>query len=146
MLLKSVSSLGSPFVQGRSPVTWIAAAAYGFRRYNTSLSSHGTTTPSPDGAVVGLLSNPPFYFETGYSLCSKRPSRPFPPPFLSRPSTSFSDPLTTHFRSQDKRLSVGGELIRGLTNGDDAVLVAENFIGVNDGVGAWAMRPSGHAA
>ncbi|KAK2765447.1 hypothetical protein FQN54_008300 [Arachnomyces sp. PD_36] len=146
MLLKSVSTLGSPFVHGRSPVTLIAAASYGFRRYSAALSSHGTTTPSPDGSVLGLLSSSPFYFETGYSLCSKRPSRPFPPPFLSNPSTSFSDPLTTHFRSQDRRLSVGGELIRGLTNGDDAVLVAKNFIGVNDGVGAWAMRPSGHAA
>ncbi|KAJ5648587.1 hypothetical protein N7490_004959 [Penicillium lividum] len=65
-----------------------------------------------------------------------------PPPFLSPPSSSFSDPLTT----QDKRLSVKGELIRGLNNGDDAVIVAENFLGVDDGVGAWATRPGGHAA
>jgi serine/threonine protein phosphatase PrpC len=54
--------------------------------------------------------------------------------------------LTTHYQSQDKRLSVGGELVRGLNNGDDAVLVADNFIGVNDGVGAWATKERGHAA
>ncbi len=39
-----------------------------------------------------------------------------------------------------------GEVIRGLTNGDDALLAAERYIGVNDGVGAWATRPNGHAA
>jgi hypothetical protein len=37
-------------------------------------------------------------------------------------------------------------MIRGVTNGDDAVLVSENFIGANDGVGAWATREKGHAA
>ncbi|MCJ1242904.1 hypothetical protein MMC30_000100 [Trapelia coarctata] len=37
-------------------------------------------------------------------------------------------------------------MIRGVTNGDDAVLVGENFIVANDGVGAWATRPRGHAA
>ena len=37
-------------------------------------------------------------------------------------------------------------MIRGITNGDDAVLVGENFIGANDGVGAWATREKGHAA
>ena len=37
-------------------------------------------------------------------------------------------------------------MIRGITNGDDAVLVGENFIGANDGVGAWATRDKGHAA
>ena len=36
-------------------------------------------------------------------------------------------------------------MLRGITNGDDAVLVEENFIAANDGVGAWAMRPRGHA-
>jgi serine/threonine protein phosphatase PrpC len=54
--------------------------------------------------------------------------------------------LTTHFKSQDRRPKVGGELIRGLTNGDDAILAADNFLGVNDGVGAWATKPQGHAA
>jgi serine/threonine protein phosphatase PrpC len=37
-------------------------------------------------------------------------------------------------------------MIRGVTNGDDAVLVSEYFIGANDGVGAWATRERGHAA
>ena len=37
-------------------------------------------------------------------------------------------------------------MIRGITNGDDAVLVSENFICANDGVGAWATRDKGHAA
>ena len=37
-------------------------------------------------------------------------------------------------------------MIRGITNGDDAVLVGENFIGATDGVGAWATRERGHAA
>ncbi|KAI4175329.1 MAG: hypothetical protein LQ346_008094 [Caloplaca aetnensis] len=62
------------------------------------------------------------------------------------PSGSFSDPLSTHNRSRDRRSYVNGEMIRGITNGDDAVLVGENFIGANDGVGAWAQKPKGHAA
>ena len=37
-------------------------------------------------------------------------------------------------------------MIRGMTNGDDAVLVEENLIAANDGVGAWVTRPRGHAA
>lgn len=37
-------------------------------------------------------------------------------------------------------------MIRGITNGDDAVLAGDNFIGANDGVGAWATKPKGHAA
>ncbi|KAJ6087655.1 hypothetical protein N7467_006569 [Penicillium canescens] len=102
--------------------------------------SYGVTTPVPQPQVR----KSPFRFETGYALCAKRPPRPFPPPFLSPPSTSFSDPLTTQL-SQDKRLSVKGELVRGLNNGDDAILVSENFLGVDDGVGAWATRPQGHA-
>jgi hypothetical protein len=103
--------------------------------------SYGITTPVPQPQVR----KSPFRFETGYALCAKRPPRPFPPPFLSPPSTSFSDPLTTQ-RSQDKRLSVKGEPVRGLNNGDDAILVSENFLGVDDGVGAWATKPHGHAA
>lgn len=39
-----------------------------------------------------------------------------------------------------------GEMIRGVTNGDDAVLVSDSFIGANDGVGAWATKDRGHAA
>ncbi|KAL8917763.1 MAG: hypothetical protein Q9208_007743 [Pyrenodesmia sp. 3 TL-2023] len=62
------------------------------------------------------------------------------------PSGSFSDPLSTHNRSRDRRSYVNGEMIRGITNGDDAILVGENFIGANDGVGAWAQKPMGHAA
>lgn len=119
------------------------------RRYGTSVSGYGVATPTPailDQKAKSAIYRSPFRFETGYALCAKRPTRPFPPPFLSMPSTSFSDPLTTHHQSQDKRLSVRGELVRGLNNGDDAVLVAENFIGVNDGVGAWLKKPHGHAA
>lgn len=87
-----------------------------------------------------------FYFETGYGLYAKRTSRPFPPPFISPPSGSFSDPLSTHDRSRDRRSYVDGHMIRGVTNGDDAVVVQENFIGANDGVGAWAQKDKGHAA
>jgi len=86
-----------------------------------------------------------FYFEAGYAIHAKRASRPFPPPFLSTPSTSFSDPLSTHNRSRDKRQFYNGEVIRGVTNGDDAVLVSDNLIAANDGVGAWATRDRGHA-
>lgn len=87
----------------------------------------------------------PFKFETGLSLFAKRTPRPFPPPFLSPPSGSFSDPLSTHDRSRDRRMLVNGEIIRGFTNGDDAVYASDQFIGANDGVGAWSTRPGGHA-
>lgn len=89
--------------------------------------------------------HPPFRFETGLALFAKRAPRPFPPPFLSPPSGSFSDPLSTHHRSRDRRSFVNGELIRGYTNGDDAVYASDYFIGANDGVGAWSTRPGGHA-
>ncbi|MCJ1306551.1 hypothetical protein MMC25_000194 [Agyrium rufum] len=104
----------------------------------------GTQTPYPDRLLTASPISP-FYFETGYALYAKRASRPFPPPFFSPPSGSYSDPLSTHHRSRDRRPYVNGELIRGITNGDDAVLVSDNFIGANDGVGAWATRPNGHA-
>lgn len=87
----------------------------------------------------------PFKFETGTALFAKRPPRPFPPPFLSPPSGSFSDPLSTHHSARDRRPYVNGDLIRGFTNGDDAIYASEVFIGANDGVGAWSTRPSGHA-
>jgi hypothetical protein len=107
----------------------------------------GTTTPVPDDANPPKpTTQPPFYFEAGYALFAKRPSRPFPPPFLSLPSTSFSEPLSTHNKSRDRRPKVNGEMIRGVTNGDDAVLVGDYFIGANDGVGAWGTREKGHAA
>ncbi|PSK60128.1 hypothetical protein B9Z65_1026 [Elsinoe australis] len=105
----------------------------------------GTTTPIPDEAHP-VVSKSLFYFEAGYALFAKRPSRPFPPPFLSPPSGSFSDPLSTHNMSRDRRPKVNGEMIRGITNGDDAVLVSDNFICANDGVGAWATKERGHAA
>ena len=104
----------------------------------------GHKTPIPEAAQHQKPKSP-FYFDTGYALFAKRPPRPFPPPFISPPSGSFSDPLSTHNRSRDRRAFVNGELIRGITNGDDAVLVGENFIGANDGVGAWATREKGHA-
>ncbi|KAF2874866.1 phosphatase 2C-like domain-containing protein [Massariosphaeria phaeospora] len=105
----------------------------------------GTTTPAPANAPPEIP-KAPFYFEAGFALFAKRPSRPFPPPFLSAPSGSFSEPLSTYDRSRDRRPTVHGEMIRGVTNGDDAVLVSEQFIGANDGVGAWATRERGHAA
>ncbi|KAF4555787.1 Protein phosphatase 2C-like protein 3 [Elsinoe fawcettii] len=105
----------------------------------------GTTTPIPDPAHP-ILSKSIFYFEAGYALFAKRPSRPFPPPFLSPPSGSFSDPLSTHNKSRDRRPKVNGQMIRGITNGDDAVLVSDNFICANDGVGAWSTKERGHAA
>ena len=117
----------------------------GYFSSHRATSVAGTTTPIPDNARRQEPKSP-FYFDTGYALFAKRPSRPFPPPFLSTPSDSFSDPLTTHNQSRDRRLYVNGEMIRGVTNGDDAVLVGENFIGANDGVGAWATREKGHAA
>lgn len=105
----------------------------------------GTITPVPEGVEPAKIKSP-FYFEAGYALFAKRPSRPFPPPFLSLPSTSFSEPLSTHNKSRDRRPKVNGDMIRGVTNGDDAVLVNESFIGANDGVGAWGTREKGHAA
>lgn len=113
---------------------------------SNAVPSSGIATPAPLTPEPSPLSKWPFHFETGYAICPKRPPRPLPPPFVSPPSSSFSDPLTTHDRNQDVRASVNGELVRGLTNGDDAILVSENFLGVNDGVGAWATKEQGHAA
>lgn len=104
----------------------------------------GLTTPAPEDAAR-KPSPSPFYFEAGWAGWAKRPSRPFPPPYLSPPSGSFSDPLSTHDRSIDRRPKVNGQMIRGVTNGDDALLVSDNLIGTNDGVGAWAQRERGHA-
>jgi len=103
-----------------------------------------TSTPAHADAPL-LRESAPFHFETGFALFAKRAPRPFPPPFLSPPSGSFSDPLSTHHMSRDRRAFVNGELIRGYTNGDDAVYMSEIFIGANDGVGAWSTRPGGHA-
>lgn len=87
----------------------------------------------------------PYRFDTGVALFAKRAPRPFPPPFLSPPSGSFSDPLSTHHKSRDRRARINGEIILGKTNGDDAVFESEHFICANDGVGAWSTRPRGHA-
>ena len=87
----------------------------------------------------------PFRFDAGLAKYAKRAPRPFPPPFLSPPSGSFSDPLSTHNRSRARRARVNGEIILGYTNGDDAVFASDYFICVNDGVGAWSTRPRGHA-
>lgn len=40
---------------------------------------------------------------------------------------------------------MNGELIRGYTNGDDAVYAGNWFVAANDGVGAWSTREGGHA-
>ena len=93
------------------------------------------------------LRSSPYYLSTAFSLFAKRASRPFPPPFLSLPSGSFSDPLTNHTRARARHPSVHGQLIKGVTNGDDAVVISdENFLCVNDGVGQWAQKERGHAA
>lgn len=107
-------------------------------------NSDSKPSPAPSHSTFPKL---PFRFDTGVALFAKRTPRPFPPPFLSPPSGSFSDPLSTHDRSRDRRAKayVGGKLIRGLTNGDDAVYASEYFICANDGVGAWSTRPRGHA-
>lgn len=105
----------------------------------------GLTTPVPESSTSSSCSTSsptPFYFAAGYAGWAKRPSRPFPPPFFSPPSGSFSDPLSTHDRGRAK---VHGEMMRGVTNGDDAMLVSETLIATNDGVGAWATREKGCA-
>lgn len=132
------------------------------RKYPASrpaITSYGIVTPVPeirppksasDADVKPKQRKPqgvsPFYLQTGYATWAKRASRAFPPPFVSTPSSSFSDPLTTHSALRDRRPTVDGEFILGVTNGDDAVLVTESFLVVNDGVGAWAAKQRGHAA
>ncbi|KAJ2994718.1 hypothetical protein NUW58_g1476 [Xylaria curta] len=107
----------------------------------SSAKAASDATPPPPDSCPKL----PFRFETGLALFAKRPPRPFPPPFLSPPSGSFSDPLSTHHQSRDRRAFIHGELIRGCSNGDDAVYASDHFIGANDGVGAWSARARGHA-
>ncbi|KAI1817772.1 hypothetical protein GGS20DRAFT_530748 [Poronia punctata] len=131
----------------RSPYTlhWTPPPLSLRKRNITSADSR----PEATGDVTPPLSHScprlPFRFDTGFALYATRKPSPFPPPFLSPPSGSFSDPLSTHHQSRDKRVFVHGELIRGWTNGDDAVYASDNFICANDGVGAWSARPRGHA-
>ncbi|KAG6000572.1 hypothetical protein E4U43_001569, partial [Claviceps pusilla] len=111
-------------------------------------AAHSFSESADDAGQQTRHLNLPFRFETGVGLYAKRPPRPFPPPFTSPPSGSFSDPLSTHHQSRDRRDRPGfvnGQLIKGLTNGDDAVYASDFFICANDGVGAWSMRPRGHA-
>ncbi|RDW78358.1 hypothetical protein BP5796_06210 [Coleophoma crateriformis] len=130
-LVRAVFQQRRYFLQGRH------------RSYPPDLAA--SKSPEPDGFAPSQNDLLPFRFETGLALFAKRAPRPFPPPFLSPPSGSFSEPLSTHHRSRDRRAFVNGELIRGYTNGDDAVYSSDNFIGANDGVGAWSTRPGGHA-
>jgi hypothetical protein len=150
--LRPPTSFFQPPLRPRGVPLSACGRVYHCARSSSSLATRrqreprvGTTTPVPDDNAPST-SPSPFYFEAGYALYAKRPSRPFPPPFHSPPSGSFSDPLSTHHQSRDRRSFVNGEMIRGVTNGDDAVLVSDNFIGANDGVGAWAQRERGHAA
>ena len=39
-------------------------------------------------------------------------------------------------------MKVNDQMIRGVTNGDDAILVSDSLICANDGVGQWAQRES----
>ncbi|KAI5798859.1 phosphatase 2C-like domain-containing protein [Geopyxis carbonaria] len=93
-----------------------------------------------------------YTFVPSHSLFAKRPPRPFPPPFNSPPTSSLTDPLTTHFHSRPgytrpvKERTEGASFLSGLTNGDDAVLTTTSHIAVADGVGAWNTKSHGHAA
>jgi protein phosphatase PTC7 len=132
----------------RRPPYCISSAARSSLTQRHGLSSSmntARTTGDVNSSLPDSCPRFPFHFETGFALFAKRPPRPFPPPFLSPPSGSFSDPLSTHHQSRDRRVFVHGELIRGYTNGDDAVYASDYFICANDGVGAWSSRPKGHA-
>ena len=148
MLLLSLNARRVLFRQRTYAARYIGRSTDKSRRHNPHLIAFGVTTTSPeDIANPDIQRQSPFYFETGYAVYAKLASRAFPPPFLSLPSGSFSDPLTTHTNVRDRRPSVNGQLIKGRTNGDDAILIGgQNFLAVNDGVGAWAQKERGHAA
>lgn len=117
--------------------------AYSARRDHSEPTA-GTATPAP--------ADPPkspsaFYFEAGYAVFAKRKDgRAFPPAFSAQPSDAPADASVAHNRGKDTRQQYyNGEVIRGATGGDDAVLVSANLIAANDGVGAWAAKPQGHA-
>ncbi|KAI5809457.1 phosphatase 2C-like domain-containing protein [Pyronema omphalodes] len=114
---------------------------------STTSSSLPTQPPNP-------TSPSPYYFIPSHSLFAKRPPRPFPPPFHTPPTTSFSDPLTSHSLpgrgrssqgSRDLDPPEGGRHLRGTTNGDDAILTSPHYLAVADGVGAWNTKSHGHA-
>lgn len=144
--------LGRPWPPWSRSLNSLSLASRSLSYYSTSSTPDNTNdtippTPTPASTAPTESSHqtpkPPFTFLTGYALYAKRTPRPFPPPFLSPPSGSFSDPLSTHDRARPSL--VNGELIRGTTNGDDAVFASSHFICANDGVGAWSTRPRGHA-
>ena len=142
--LTLLHSLQPPRTHLRQPNNAFHTSAFRQEQKRSRSPQVGTMTPVPHDDNKPA-SKSPFYFLTGYAGWAKRPSRPFPPPFFSPPSGSFSDPLSTHNRSRDRRPKVNGEMILGVTNGDDAMLVTENLLAANDGVGAWAQKERGHA-
>ncbi|KAL5350653.1 hypothetical protein ACLOAV_004222 [Pseudogymnoascus australis] len=109
----------------------------------TTTSTSTTTTATPP--LPPSRRSAPFHLCTGTSLFAKRAPRPFPPPFLSPPTTSFSDALSTHQWSWDRRRRkgtdmtavIGGEKLRGVTNGDDAIVtlveINRPFLGCRGG-------------
>lgn len=111
--------------------TWIRRCVSGSSRQRKTYV--GITTPHPEESV---RTKALFHFDTGYAVLAKRPSRPFPPPFFSPPSGSFSDPLSTQ-HSAERRAYYHGQMIRGVTNGDDAVLAEGNLICAIDLVQRW---------
>ena len=144
MLTFRLPPLRAALIHPPRPLQTLTHLRFASRDHRSRDPQIGLTTPVPEDEEVNT-SKSPFYFEAGYAGWAKRPSRPFPPPFFSPPSGSFSDPLSTHHRAADRRPKVNGQMIRGVTNGDDALLASDNLIGTNDGVGAWAQKERGHA-
>lgn len=97
-------------------------------------------------ATKPLIKPIQYGFKTNFSLFAKRPPRAFPPPFNSPPPSSFSDALSTHHLSSRIPTPEGAAFLRGITNGDDAILHHHSHLGVADGVGAWNTKAAGHAA
>ncbi|CUS10176.1 unnamed protein product [Tuber aestivum] len=114
--------------------------------------SHLRTPPKPPRVVPAtvaatrpLVKPIQYGFKTSFSLFAKRAPRPFPPPFNSPPASSLSDALSTNDPSRIPTPE-GATFLRGITNGDDAILHRHNHLGVADGVGAWNTKVAGHAA
>lgn len=133
-----------------------------------SLQSHRQLVNSPSTFLTTEFDFG-YEFDVGCSLFAKRPPRPFPSPFTLDPADPSSNSFSSYHLSRASRqhritpgsleiaatsLGAGGpplkegehELLRGLTNGDDAVISSPFYLGVADGVGAWNTRPQGHAA